>query len=193
MKKLKHILFSIYLIIAILLTITLLAYNDYKITQFGDYSLLIIKDDELEPDFKEGDLVILNKSASILTGRKAFFYDTLNQKIEVKLGVIEAAERVNKDEITYTLEGERKISSEYVLGPANSAEVIPTLGKVLGILQSKWGFLFIIVFPALILVVNQIGVVCNNIIESLKEAKKESKQEGKSSEDSKEWYKNEKK
>ena len=175
MKKLKHILFSIYLIIAILLTITLLAYNDYKITQFGDYSLLIIKDDELEPDFKEGDLVILNKSASILTGRKAFFYDTLNQKIEVKLGVIEAAERVNEDEITYTLEGERKISSDYVLGPANSAEVIPTLGKVLGILQSKWGFLFIIVYPALILVVNQIGVVFSGI----KQAKKEEKQEKK--------------
>ena len=186
MKKFKHILFGIYLVIAILLTLTLLAYNDFKISQFGDYSLLVIKDDEIEPDFKEGDLVILNKSDKVLTGRKAFFYDTSNQKIEVKLGVVEAAEPVNEDEITYTLEGERKISSEYVLGPANTAEVIPGLGKVLGILQSKWGFLFIIVFPALILVINQIGVVFNNIIESLKEAKTESRQEGKTSEDSKE-------
>ena len=175
MKKLKHILFGIYLGIAILLTLTLLAYNDFKITQFGPYSLLIIEDDELAPDFNEGDLLIVDKNAQVLEGKKAFFYDTSNQKIEVKLGTIVLAERVNEDEITYTLEGERKISSEYVLGPANTAEVIPTLGKILGILQSKWGFLFLIVLPALLAFVNQIGVVFSGI----KEAKKEEKQEKK--------------
>jgi len=179
MKKLKHILFGIYLGIAILLTLTLLAYNDFKITQFGPYSLLIIEDDELAPDFNEGDLLIVDKNAQVLEGKKAFFYDTSNQKIEVKLGTIVLAERVNEDEITYTLEGERKISSEYVLGPANTAEVIPTLGKILGILQSKWGFLFLIVFPALILVVNQIGIVFSNVIETLKEIKQEPAKENK--------------
>ena len=161
MKKIKHILFGIYLGIAILLTLTLLAYNDFKITQFGQYSLLIIKDDELAPDFNEGDLLILDKNAQVLEGKKAFFYDTSNQRIEV------------------TLEGERRISSEYVLGPANTAEVIPTAGKILGILQSKWGFLFLIVFPALILVVNQIGVVFSNIIETIKEVKQEPAKENK--------------
>ena len=40
-------------------------------------------------------------------------------------------------------------------------------------LESKWGFLLVIVLPALLLVINQIGVV----FEGIKEAKKESKQE----------------
>lgn len=192
MKKIKHILFTIYFIIAILLTITLLAYNDFKISEFGPYSLLIIRDDELAPEFNEGDLVIVNKNDEVLTGRKAFFYDTYNQKIEVKLGTIEGAERVTREEVTYTLEGERKISSEYVLGPANTAEVIPTLGKVLGTLQSKWGFLFLIVFPALILVINQIGIVFNNVIDSIKEAKQDTPKEKNEENSSKEWYNNEK-
>ena len=192
MKKLKHILISIYLILAVLLTLTLLAYNDFKITEVGPYSFLVIKDEELAPDFNEGDLLIVNKNDEVLTGRKAFFYDTSNEKIEVKLATIEKAERVNEQEVTYTLEGERKISSEYVLGPANTAEVIPTLGKVLGILQSKWGFLFLIVFPALILVINQIGIVFNNVIETLKEAKYETPKEKEEDNSSKEWYKNEK-
>lgn len=181
MKKFKHILIGIYLFIAILLTLTLLAYNDFKVTEIGPYTLLIMKDDELAPEFNDGDLLIVNKNDEVLTGRKAFFYDTSNEKIEIKLGTVEAAERINKDEITYTLEGERKISSEYVLGPANTTEVIPTLGKVLGVLQSKWGFLFLIVFPALILVINQIGIVFSNVIETLKETNNEPKKEGETS------------
>ena len=176
-RTLKNILFSIYLVIAIVITLLLLAYNDFKVSEFGNYTLLLIKDSSLAPEFNKGDLVIVNKDDEVLTGRKAFFYDTYNQKIEIRLGVIEEAERITATETTYTLEGERKISSEYVLGPANTAEVIPYLGTVLGVLESKWGFLFLIVFPALILVINQIGIVFSNIVKATKEEKEEAKAE----------------
>ena len=179
MKNLKHVLLTIYLILAILLTLTLLAYNDFKITEIGPYSLLIIEDDELAPEFNDGDLVIVNKKDEILTGRKVFFYDTSNEKVEIKLATVIEANRVNEDEVTYTLEGERKISSTYVLGSANKAEVISKIGTVIGILQSKWGFLFLIVFPALILVINEIGIVFSNVVETIKEAKKENNKEKK--------------
>ena len=58
MKKLKHILITIYLLLAILLTLTLLAYNDFKITEVGPYSFLIMRDDELAPEFNEGDFFV---------------------------------------------------------------------------------------------------------------------------------------
>lgn len=192
MKNLKHILVTIYLILAILLTLTLLAYNEFKITEIGPYSFLIIKNDELAPEFNDGDLVIVNKNDEIHTGRKVFFYDTSNEKIEVKLATVQKAERVTEDEVTYTLEGERKISSEYVLGAANKAEIIPTVGKVMGIFQSKWGFLFLIVFPALILVINEIGVVFKNVVEVIQEAKQETKKEEQEESSSKESDKDEK-
>ena len=175
MKNLKHILVTIYLILAILLTLTLLAYNEFKITEIGPYSFLII-----------------NKNDEIHTGRKVFFYDTSNEKIEVKLATVQKAERVTEDEVTYTLEGERKISSEYVLGAANKAEIIPTVGKVMGIFQSKWGFLFLIVFPALILVINEIGVVFKNVVEVIQEAKQETRKEEQEESSSKESDKDEK-
>lgn len=176
-RTLKNILFSIYLVVAIVITLLLLAYNDFKVSEFGSYTLLLIKDSSLAPEFNKGDLVILNKDDEVLTGRKAFFYDTYNQKIEIKLGIIENVERVTRTENTYTLEGDRKISGEYVLGPANTAEIIPYLGTVLGVLESKWGFLFLIVFPALILVINQIGIVFSNIIQATKQEKEEAKAE----------------
>lgn len=171
-KTLLNILFSIYIVVAIFVTVTLLSYNEFKVTEFGDYSLIIISDNELEPDFNKGDLVIVNKKDKILTGRKAFFYDTYNEEIEVKLGVIEGIEKITSTESTYTLEGERKISGEYILGPANTAEIIPKLGTVLGILQSKWGFLFLIVLPALLAFINQIGVVYSGIRQAREEQKK---------------------
>lgn len=46
-------------------------------------------------------------------------------------------------------------------------------GTVLGVLESKWGFLFVIVLPALLLVINQIGVVFAGIKEAKQESKKE--------------------
>ena len=47
----------------------------------------------------------------------------------------------------------------------------------MGVFQSKWGFLFLIVFPALILVINEIGVVFKNVVEVIQEAKQETKKE----------------
>lgn len=170
-KKIKGILFSIYLLIALVVTLLLLGYNDFKVTEMGTYSLLKITDNELASDnFNKGDLVIVNKDDEVLTGRKAFFYDTYNDRIEVRLGTVENVEKVTSTEKTYTFEGERKISGEYVLGPASTAEIIPTLGTVLSVLESKWGFLFIIVFPILIASINQITIVCSNIMKAYKES-----------------------
>lgn len=175
-KTIKNIILGIYIVIAVIVTLLLLGYNDFKVTEFGNYTLLLIKDSSLQPDFNKGDLVILNKDSEVLTGRNAFFYDINNQKVEIKLGKIEKAERITTTETTYTLEGEKTISGEYILGPANTAEIIPNLGSILSVLESKWGFLFIIVLPAVILVVNQIGVVFSNIIQATKQEKQEEKE-----------------
>lgn len=172
MKKIiSNGLFIIYVAIAIFVTVCLLSYNEFKVTEFGDYSLVIISDEGLEPDFNKGDLVIVNKKSKIITGRKAFFYNTYDRQIEIKLGTIEAFEIVTNKETTYTLEGERKISSQYVLGPAETAEVIPGVGTVLGILESKWGFLFLIVLPSLLAFIYQISVVIAELKKSNDEGK----------------------
>jgi len=187
-KKIKAILFSIYLLVALVITLLLLGYNEFKVTEVGTYTLLMITDNELAPEFNKGDLVIVNKDDAVYTGRKAFFYDTYNQKIEIRLGLVEEAEKITTTETTYTFEGDRKLSSEYVLGPANTAEVIPHLGGVLSVLESKWGFLFIIVFPILIASVNQIAIVCSNILKAYKESILE---EAKTKAENKEWSINE--
>ena len=162
-KGLSNILFIAYAIIAIFVTVCLLSFNEFKVTVFGTKSLVLITDDGLEPDFKKGDLVIVDKKKDILTGRKAFFYNKGDFAIDVKLGTVESAERLTSSETTYTFEGSLKKSSEYVIGPAQGADVIPAVGGILAILESKWGFLFLIVMPSLLAFIYQISVVISEI------------------------------
>ena len=59
MKKignvLKGIVISVWLVMAIFVTICLLSYNDFKVSTFGKYSLIIMDSDEMEPEYLEGD------------------------------------------------------------------------------------------------------------------------------------------
>lgn len=162
-KTFSNILFILYAVIAIFVTVCLLSYNDYKVTEFGNKSLILVTDDSLSPRFKKGDLVIVDKKSQIINNRKAFFYEKNDIQIEVKLGTVEAIEKVTSTETTYTFEGDLKKSSQYVIGPADGAEVIPTVGGILAILESKWGFLFLIVMPSLLAFIYQISVVISEI------------------------------
>lgn len=179
MKKLiSNVVFIAYLLIAIFVTVCLLSYNDYKVTEFGNTSLIIVSDKKMEPDFNKGDLILVDETDEIKEGDKVFYYDTYNQKIKVKLCEIEGVEKVADTQTNYIIDdGEHKISSEYIIGLASEASSIKNLGTILGIVESKWGFLFLIVFPALLAFVNQTMVVANRIREAKKEAKETKEKE----------------
>lgn len=162
-RILTNLIFGIYVVIAVFATICLLSFNQFRITEFGNCSLVIIDNDELSPQYNKGDLVIVDKSNRIITGEKVFFYDTYDQEVHVSVGEVLGIEKVTNSESTYTLEGERKISSQYVLGSADDTTKIAFIGTVLSVLESRWGFLFLIVLPALIAFLYQITVVVSEI------------------------------
>lgn len=168
-KVLLNIIFVIYVVIAIFVTVCLLSYNQFKVTEFGDYSIIIVDSNDLEPDFNKGDLLILNKDDEPEVGQKAFFYTTYERQAIIKEGEIEAKEPLTSTETTYTVSGGNKLSSEYIIGASETATKISGLGTVLGILESKWGFLFLIVLPALLAFFYQISVVVSEVKEGKEE------------------------
>lgn len=172
MKTLKLIgkitgitLIGVYAIIAIILTICLLKYNDYNITEFKDKSLIIVNDDELKPNYNKGDLVVVykNKSNEISIGDKIFFYDTYKNQVSVNLGSVIEKQTITKDETTFIMDGEYSLSSEYLIGAAKTSKVYPKMGSLLGFLESRYGFLFIIIFPILVLFIYEIYAVIKEI------------------------------
>ena len=164
-KVLGNLIFIIYAIIAVFITICLLSYNEFKVTEFGDSSLVIIDNNELEPNYNKGDLVIVNKETRIRENDSIFFYNTSADKVEITVANVINVEKVSNLEYTYTLEGDQAISSEYVIGNTEGVTIIPNLGTILGVLESKWGFLILIVFPSLLAFIYEITVVFTEIRE----------------------------
>ncbi len=156
MKKIcnfvKNSIIFIYILLIIFVTICLLSYNDYKITVFGDKSLIPIIDENLEPDYTIGDLVIVEKSklSKVQEGDIVFFYRTFAGEATINYAKLTGVERVTDTEYTFTVEGDYKFSSTYYIGNVDSIVIIPKVGYVLTILESKWGFLFLGVFPSLV-------------------------------------------
>lgn len=177
MKKLGKILLSVfivlYAVVAIFLTACLLNYNDYKITVFGDKSLIIVNDDALKDKYKKGSLLVVDKNGSeeIKSGDEIIFYNTYNNQVSIALGEVISTEKITETETTYTVTGNYDISSEYLVGSADNTKVYPVIGSILGILESRVGFLIFIIFPITLAFLYEIYI----LITEIKEVKEEEK------------------
>lgn len=165
MKQVKKILISIvicmWFVIAFFSTICLLSYNDFGVAVFGKNTLLVMSDDELEPKYNEGDLLVIKRisDSKIQTGDEVFYYNSaMNTKSLVFYGKIEAKEETGKSDITYTINGE-KVSSEYVIGETNNIKTYHKVGTLLNVITSKWGFLFFILFPMLFAIIYEVMMI----------------------------------
>lgn len=159
----------LYAIIAIFITVCLISYNEHKVTQFGNTSLVIVDNKELEPNYNKHDLIIVNGDEKAKVGDEVFFYNTYENKVLINISKIVEAEKITSSETTYTLEDGRALSSEFVIGKTNEASKISNIGLIFGILESKWGYLFLIVLPSLLAFLYE-------VIEVVKEIRKIKKQ-----------------
>ena len=173
MKKIvnffKGIIISVWLLIAIVTTICLISYNDYSVSEVGDYSIFIVDNERLEPDFLEDDIVIVKKTSEnkYKEGDLAFFYlDNPEDAVYINYGTITRIDEIDHAEDAFYF-GKDSVSYGRLIGPASEAKVIRGWGLLLRVLESKWGFMFFIIFPTIFAVVYEIY----SIVEELKSSK----------------------
>lgn len=176
----KNFVIIAYILLIIFVTICLLSFNEYKVTEFGANTIIPIIDEDLEPDYTVGDLVIVKKGklSRVDVGDVVFFYRTTYGVTTINFAKVIKAEMVTDTEFTYTVEGDYIFSSSYFIGEAENATVIPKVGRILSILQSKWGFLFLGVFPSLVAFLYTLHYVVTEIQEN-KEAERKKKKKKK--------------
>ena len=158
MKKLKklftNLLILAYAAIAISVTILLLSYNEYHCSVVGGYTFILVTDDGLEPDFNPGELVLVKqtKAKNINPGDNIFLYRRIsNSQFEIKYAeVILKDDSKGEYDVSYVLEGGTVIDHEDVIGSTEDMKVVPYLGTVLSILESRYGYLFLIVVVSFI-------------------------------------------
>ena len=168
----KGILISVWVLAAIVATICLISYNDYSVSEIGKYSIIIVDSDRLEPDFKENDLVITKKvsESKYSVGDKAFFYIS-NPSDYVFINYGEITDKVDAEyaEDSYYFGENVVVPHSKMIGLGNESKVYHGWGLVLSIFESRWGFMFLVIFPTIFAIVYEIY----SIIEEAKRDKDE--------------------
>ena len=150
----SFVFFAIYFVFALVMTVLLLNFNDHGVTVFGENSLILIDSKISNETYKKGDLVIAQylKLEEYKEGDYVFVYKVGSDRVATinfgKIGEVHL-----EDEII-TLENGENYSPEFIAGvPTNKIEKV---GAVLSIIESKWGFLFIILVPVFLIFIYEV-------------------------------------
>lgn len=152
------ILFVIYAIIAILVTVLLLSFNEYNCSQIGGYTVYIVDDDSLEPEYEEGSILLIKETSDkhVQVGDEIFLYKVINsQEYEFVNKTLKEKAQQGRH-IVYEVEDGENYDSTYFVGKAEDTIVIKGWGRLLEFLESKWGYLFCIVVVSLLLFLQEV-------------------------------------
>ena len=147
-------LIVIFLAFTILMTVLVLNHNKYGITQFGDTSLLIVKKEFSSEDYKKGSLVFVENKliGDYKIGDMVFTYHLDGQGgATVQYGKVK---QVFEDEKSLSFENGETYSNEFIMGTGTKS--YSKVGTYLSVIESKWGFLFIILVPNFFLFIYQL-------------------------------------
>ena len=161
MKKFLRFVWNVVEIIIIIyvifMTSVLLSKNKYGYTQFGTYtitSINLINERGIE-GVEPGDLMIVKNTNNIKVGDVIYYYVVYNETYLVQGAPVV---RIESDDYSslYTInrDGELSIASARVLG--KERKIYHGLGSVLDVLESKLGFLFLVLLPILVIFIYQI-------------------------------------
>lgn len=156
MKKVViNIFIIVYFIITLFVTFSLLSYNDFSVSILNGYSLVTKKNGK-SLDCDSSSLLIIKNDKDVKEGDSVFYYDTYDASVDVKKGKVEKVEAVNENESTITFEDDIVISSEYIIGNEKNTSEYLMIGTLYKLFTSRWGYLFIIIFPMLIAFIYEI-------------------------------------
>lgn len=148
------ILLTVYFIFVIAMTVLLLNFNDYGVTQFGETSLIIIDEAISNDDYKKGDLVVVKnkKLEKYNVGEYIFAYKVDSKgNVSVDLGKVG---NIYPEEDAIAFENGSNYSMEFVAGTPD--KTYNDIGTYLSIIESKWGFLFIVLVPSFLIFVYEV-------------------------------------
>ena len=144
----------IFFAFALSMTMLLLNYNKYGLTQFGNTTLVIINDEISSETVKKGDLVLVKsqKLTNLKLNDEIFVYRiNSNGSVSVELGKIG---QIYPEEDAVAFENGDIFSNQFVIGKTD--KIYNDIGQYLAIVESKWGFLFIVLIPCLLIFIYEV-------------------------------------
>ena len=164
-KWLLVILAIPYILVTLFVTFCLINYNDYKITEYKDTSLVIVEDDTLEPKFHKGDLLVIRKNAikEVKAGDYAFFYNVYNSEVSVNLAPITKVTNTSGAEPSYFFGEDKEVSQSNFIGKSDTTQVYKGIGGLLKFFESRLGYILIFILPILVVFLYEIYAIVKEI------------------------------
>lgn len=153
-KIISSILVAAFLIFSIAMTVLVLNYNEYGVTQFGDTSIILVKEKISSEKYKKGDLVLVEskKLADIKVGDELFVYRLTDKSVvNLEVGIVG---QVHENDHAISFENGDTYDIDFVAGTGN--KIYNKLGTYLSIIESKWGFLFLVLVPSFLIFIYQV-------------------------------------
>lgn len=146
-KIIFDVVVVVYIIVTVFVTACLLSYNDYDVSTFGDTSFIIADKDFSK--FKKNDLIIVSKKSldNAKNGDQVLYYKKSDDNEVISVSKIKEINKISEKETAYDLEDESRLSSKYIIGTVSDTKAFSVFGNILNVLESKWGYLLIIIFP----------------------------------------------
>ncbi len=158
MKIMRNIILGvvglIYLVFVISMTVLLLNYNDFGVTEFGNDSIVIIDDEIKNENYEKGDLVVVEgkKVEDLKEGEEVFTYHAdRNGVVSIDIGTIG---QIALEERAISFENGSSYTEEFIVG--QTREVYSNLGTYVGFITSQWGFFFTVLVPCFLIFVYQL-------------------------------------
>ena len=166
----------IIIIYVICITAFLLCKNNYGFTQIGDMTFITIDEEAINylPEAKENDLLLVRADSSdIEVGHKIYYYDTENSMYVVKSAHVKTIQTSDSGMGVYTLDDSEESTIATTRAIGKYSTTYKTIGGILDILQSRLGFLLLVILPILLIFMYQIYALIVVIKYGDEEEKKE--------------------
>ncbi len=157
LKGIWGVLEVLIIIFVIVITSCILCRNKYGYTQFGDYTVVTV-DKVIAKHLdlvNQGDLFVVKNSTDIKKGDIIYYYVPANTEYYIGKTGVKSFEEMD-DVIIYKTTNTEKpsVASTRVLGKYTTT--YKGMGKVLDVLESRFGFLFFILLPIMIVFIYQV-------------------------------------
>lgn len=153
-KILIGVLVVVFFTFAIAMTVVLLNVNTYGVSQFNDITIVPIREKTTSNNYNKGDLVLVEKRTieELEVGKEVFVYKVNSDgSVDIEFGPVG---EVYKDDKVVSFENGASYKIDFVIG--EKTKVYEGWGTYYSIVQSKWGFLFIILVPSFLIFVYEI-------------------------------------
>ena len=152
----KKILLGSYFLLAIFITSYLIFMNDFGVPVFQKISTLTFRDNL----HNENSLYIIKKNEiTVEKGDQIYFYNSYSSRKNIASGRVKEISYLNEDEITFELDNELYLSSDYLIGASKESIEIPFAGAIVRFFSNSAVYFITFIVPLFVFTILQSNVM----------------------------------